>query len=100
MHNETAWLGARRCFMARRSRCRPPRVDPLEGRILLSTLVPDREPNNAPMTAIEVALDPADQAADVLGRLRGVDRDFFRVESAGAGTLALTGVSFGRPARI
>jgi hypothetical protein len=74
-----------------------PRVDALECRALLSTLIVESEPNNAPRTADIVPLDPADHAADVVGQLRGGNRDFFRVRPDASGVLTITAEAAGRP---
>jgi hypothetical protein len=77
-----------------------PRVGPLEGRALLSALIAQTEPNNAPATADVIRLDPADSSADVTGQARGKDRDFFRIRPVAAGTLTLTAQASGRPVLV
>lgn len=77
-----------------------PRVDILEGRTLLSTLITETEPNNSAVTADVIRLDSADGSADVMGRLRGGDRDFFRFQSDVNGKLALSSQATGRTAIV
>lgn len=84
--------------METRHRIRP-RLDALEGRALLSVLMPESEPNNVPATADVIPIDPNDQTGGVTGRLQGADRDYFRADSVIRGQLVLTARAVGRPTR-
>jgi hypothetical protein len=66
--------------------CDPER---LEGRALLSTIMPESEPNNRPRMADVVTLDAADGSALVVGTARAGDRDYFVVPIASPGTMTV-----------
>jgi hypothetical protein len=65
---------------------RRPSCEALEARALLSVLVPEREPNNAPARATPIVLG-ADPAIQLQGRAGPRDRDFFRFTAAQSGPL-------------
>jgi hypothetical protein len=66
------------------------RLEPLELRALLSTMVLESEPNNTKPTADEVSFDAADGGADVIGAIGSrQDQDFFHFRAASAGSIDL-----------
>jgi len=72
------------------------RVEPLEDRALMSTLIVDRGANNAPRAAQVVPLDPGDGRASITGRASRQDRDFFVLNPTVTGDLTLTLADSGR----
>lgn len=62
--------------------------DRLERRELLSAVVVESEPNDRKTTADVAALDPADQAASLVGRIANADdRDFYRFTAPASGAV-------------
>ncbi len=67
------------------------RLELLEARALLSTLIAESEPNDRARLADQVTFDPTDNSADVTGTIATRnDRDFFQFRSPGAGTADLS----------
>lgn len=78
----------------RRPTKRQLRVESLESKLLLSTLVAESEPNNTRGTADVFSLDPADGRAQLNGRInRADDQDFFRFVATETGAMSIRVVS-------
>src|SRR5262245_56993139 len=81
----------------RTPRTRAPRVEALEARALLSTLVAESEPNNRKAAADVATLDPADGVAILSGTISSrPDQDFFRLTPATTGTIRIGVMTTGR----